>query len=374
MTEKVLRETPLHAESAALGASFGEWFECRLPSRYGNAGEEIAAARESVAFFDTNFRGFLSLAGSDRARYLNAVTTADIKNLGEGQGNVGLLLNPKGHILAEIETYALPETLLLVTHASVLARTQETLERFIIMDDCVIEDLSARFGSLAVEGPGAQAVMESLCGVAADSLPMEPWSHIAVKIGGADCHLVRRSFYSDAGFEIFTPTGQLGAIWRAVAEQVKAQGGRPIGYDALNVLRLEARIPWFGYDFDDRVLPQEAGVELTHISYTKGCYTGQEIVERVRSRGHVNRKRTMLIFHGAEIPERGTILMAGAAEAGVVTSAAFSPVRGAGIGMGFVRREQAGIGARTTWAGGSAEVIGEQAGAVSHSPGGCPQG
>ena len=81
-------------------------------------------ARQSVVFFDTNFRGFLSLAGSDRARYLNAVTTADIKNLGEGRGNVGLLLNPKGHILAEIETYALAESLLLVTHASVLARTQ----------------------------------------------------------------------------------------------------------------------------------------------------------------------------------------------------------------------------------------------------------
>ena len=371
MSEKVLRETPLHAESAALGASFGEWFRCRLPSRYGELGEEIVAARQSVVFFDTNFRGFLSLAGSDRARYLNAVTTADIKNLGEGRGNVGLLLNPKGHILAELETYALAETLLLVTHASVLERTQETLERFIIMDDCVIEDLSARLGSLAVEGPGAVAVMESLCGVKADSLPAEPWAHIAVHVGGADCRLVRRSFYSDAGFEIFAELGQLGAIWRTAAELVKAQGGRPLGYDALNVLRLEAGIPWFGYDFDDRVLPQEAGVELTHISYTKGCYTGQEIVERVRSRGHVNRKRTMLIFRGAEIPAAGTILMAAEAEAGVVTSAAFSPERGGGIGMGFVRREQSEPGARMTWAGGSAEVMGEQAGAVGQKLGGC---
>src|SRR5713101_2117975 len=114
--EKTIQESPLQREGEALGASFGEWFGCRLPSRYGEAAAEWAAARQGVALMDTNFRGFLSLAGPDRARYLNAVTTADIKNLQEGEGNVGLLLNPQGHILAEIETYAWKDELLLVTN------------------------------------------------------------------------------------------------------------------------------------------------------------------------------------------------------------------------------------------------------------------
>src|SRR6202162_4729726 len=215
--EKTLQESPLRREGEALGAAFGEWFGWRLPSRDGENAAEIAVARQSVALMDTNFRGFLSLTGTDRARYLNAVTTADIKNLGEGQGNVGLLLNPQGHILAEIETYALEDQLLLVSHASVLARTQEMLERFIIMDDCTLANVSAQFGSLAVVGPKARAVVARVCGAASDSLPSPAWSHANVQIQGFPCRLVRHSFYSpavgDSGFEIFAPRYHLGAIW-----------------------------------------------------------------------------------------------------------------------------------------------------------------
>ena len=359
--EKTLFETPLCAESEKLSAFFGEWFGCRLPSRYGEIAAEIAAARQFVALFDTNFRGFLSLSGPDRARYLNAVTTADIKNLTEGQGNIGLLLNPQGHILAEIETYALKEQLLIVSHASVLSRTRETLDRFIIMDDCALEDVSARFGSLAVEGPRAPAVVASLCGVALRSLPASMWSHAVVQIFGARCHLVRRSFYSrgegHAGFEIFAEPGVLSAIWQALAGAARAQGGSPIGYDALNVLRLEAGIPWFGYDFDDRVLPHEAGVEISHISYTKGCYTGQEIIERVRSRGHVNRNRVVLQFSEGENLKSGLPLLAGGKEVGHITSVGFSFNRNVLIGMGYVRRENGQPGSRLEWPGGTAEVI-----------------
>ena len=106
-------------------------------------------------------------------------------------------------------------------------------------------------------------------------------------------------------------------------------------------MRLEAGIPWFGADFDERQIPHEAALESTHISYTKGCYTGQEIVERVRSRGHVNRRRTGLLFAGADAPTPGTPLTADGAEAGSVTSAAFSPRAGKAIGMGYLRREHA---------------------------------
>jgi folate-binding protein YgfZ len=109
---------------------------------------------------------------------------------------------------------------------------------------------------------------------------------------------------------------------------------------ALNTLRLEVGIPWFPADFNDAMIPHEAALEDTHISFNKGCYTGQEIVERVRSRGHVNRKRVSLRFSTAQPPVPGTKLRAGEAEIGFVTSAAFSPASGAAIGMGYVRREQ----------------------------------
>src|SRR5690242_5038580 len=125
------------------------------------------------------------------------------------------------------------------------------------------------------------------------------------------------------------------------------------------MLRLEAGIPWFGTDFDDHQIPQEAGIESTHISFTKGCYTGQEIVERVRSRGHVNRRLAGLVFSGTEAAKPGMEIFAGSPsdrtapveriEAGRVTSAAFSPLRGKAIGMAYVRREYLAPGTKLSY-------------------------
>ncbi len=362
--EKTLHESPLRGESEALAATFGEWYGCALPSNYGDTLAEWNAARSTAALYDTNFHAVFHLTGPDRVRYLNAVTTNDIKNLTEGRGNTGLLLNPQGHILAEIEAYALADKLLLITHALTAQRTFETLDRFIIMDDCTLEDASARFGSCAVEGPRAAAALEKLCGLELAALA-EP-SALAARIFGAECYVLQRPF-AGAGpaAEIFTNPSHLHAIWEALLEAARAQGGSPTGYEALNALRLEAGIPWFGYDFDDRVIPHEAGLEMSHISYTKGCYTGQEIVERVRSRGHVNRRRVMLKFSGPEPPASGTVLLAAGKEVGHVTSGAFSPARQAAIGMGYVRREHAVPGSRLEFPGGTAEVIEFPAAAAS---------
>jgi folate-binding protein YgfZ len=125
----------------------------------------------------------------------------------------------------------------------------------------------------------------------------------------------------------------------------------------LNALRLEAGIPWFPVDFNDSVIPHEAALETTHISFSKGCYTGQEIVERVRSRGHVNRRRTQLKFSTPAPPPGGTKLRANGAEVGYVTSSAFSPSAGAAIGMGYVRREHNTPGSIVEYDGGTATVI-----------------
>lgn len=150
---------------------------------------------------------------------------------------------------------------------------------------------------------------------------------------------------------------RLGELWRLAVEAASRHGGGPAGYAAVDALRLEAGVPWFGADFDDRVIPHEAGLEHSHISYTKGCYTGQEIVERVRSRGQVNRRRLGLAFTGEGLPEAGAKLTSEGKEAGWVTSAAPSPLAGRAIGMGYLRREFHSAGSRVAWAGGIAEVV-----------------
>ena len=129
-----------------------------------------------------------------------------------------------------------------------------------------------------------------------------------------------------------------------------------MGYSALSALRLEQGIPWFSYDFGEKQIPHEAALEKSHISYTKGCYTGQEIVERVRSRGQVNRRRVGLRFAGDAVPSSGEVLTADGKEAGYVTRAAFSPMMSCAIGMGYVRKENNELGQELHWQGGIATV------------------
>jgi aminomethyltransferase len=142
-----------------------------------------------------------------------------------------------------------------------------------------------------------------------------------------------------------------------LAQRVRDHGGTPAGMEALNSIRLEYGIAWFGHDYDDKQIPHEAGLELSHISYEKGCYTGQEIVERVRSRGHANRRLTELQFSSAEAPAPGTKLLFGGNEIGNVTSSALSPMLGQPIGLGYLRREHSAIGTQLDASGIPAEVI-----------------
>ena len=129
-----------------------------------------------------------------------------------------------------------------------------------------------------------------------------------------------------------------------------------MGYAALSAQRLAQGVPWFGYDFGEKQIPHEAGLEMSHISYTKGCYTGQEIVERVRSRGQVNRRRVDLIFDGTNAPAGGEVLTVNGKEAGFVTRAAVPSFLTHAIGMGYVRKDHNGSGTKLNWSGGTAVV------------------
>jgi folate-binding protein YgfZ len=338
----VIAESPLAELHRAAGAPLESYFGVLLPAQFGDTLAEQRIARQTAVLIDTNFRAVFSLSGADRARYLNAVMTSNVRDLAPGQGNVGLLLNAQGHILAELETLALEDRLLLLGHALVREQTFATLDKFIIMDDATLTDETAETGTLAIEGPAAPTIVRDLAGVDLLALPPRGRGMASVKIAGGElsCCVIRQSLYGFSGAEFLVRREALAALWSALAGAVRAHGGAPIGYRALNALRLEAGIAWFGSDFDQRQIPHEAALEATHISFTKGCYTGQEIVERVRSRGHVNRRLTGLAFDGAAPPEPESKLLAAGAEVGNVTSAAFSPLLGQPIGLGYVRREQ----------------------------------
>jgi folate-binding protein YgfZ len=348
-------ETPLLELHQSVGATIGEYFGTLLPSRFGDFAAEYRALHETVGLVDTNYRAFFSFIGPDRQRYVNAILTSNVRDLKPGQGTVGLLLNPQGHILAEVETYALESSILASSHAMIRERTFSTFEKFIIMDDVTVEDVTDSTGTLDLAGPRTAALLEDLGMAGFSDMPI--LAHKEMLVGQIPCRVVRRELAGNAEATLIAGRDQLSALWRELAERVRIHGGAPTGMEAVNSIRLECGTPWFGHDYDDKQIPHEAGLEHSRINYEKGCYTGQEIVERVRSRGHVNRRLTELRFLGAEAPAPGTKLLFGGNEAGSVTSSAFSPTLGQAIGLGYLRREHSALGTRLDASGIPAEVI-----------------
>ncbi|MGB2887307.1 MAG: glycine cleavage T C-terminal barrel domain-containing protein [Candidatus Acidiferrales bacterium] len=350
-------ETPLRAEHENRGASLGTYFGCLLPERFSDFSKEYRWARDAVAVLDTNYFAAVSFTGPDRVRYLNALLTNNIQDLTHGHGCAALLLNPQGHILSELEVYAMPDqSFFTLSHALVRERTASTLDKYIIMDDVTMEDLTDHQGCIAVEGSHAADVVKNLCGI--DLMAMSEFDVAETKIGASSCFLARRSHYGLPGARFLAARELIPTLWRVLLDAARPTGGGPVGYAALNALRIQAGIPWFSYDFDDTVIPHEAGLESTHISFSKGCYTGQEIVERVRSRGHVNRRLVGLRFTSRIPPERGAKLLAEGHDVGHVTSAAFSPALAGVIGMGYLRREHNSTGSSVECAsGGTATVV-----------------
>src|ERR1700675_1632727 len=158
-------ETPLAGVHRRTGAKMGVWFGCALPDDWGDAREEQRFANESVALTDKNYRAYFTFSGPDRVRYLNAILTNNIKDLGSGQGVVSLLLNAQGRILAEIETFAEPEKIFCISYLMIRERLAEVLEKYIIMDDVTFSDDAEKLGTLVLEGPRAPNGVKKSTGV-----------------------------------------------------------------------------------------------------------------------------------------------------------------------------------------------------------------
>jgi folate-binding protein YgfZ len=356
-TQSTIIETPLAAHCKSAGANIGVWFGCALPSDFGDWQHEYEIAKKSVALIDKNYLACFSFTGPDRARYLNAILTNNIKDLQPGQGNISLLLNPQGRILAEIETQADPNRLLCISHAMIRAHLADTLEKFIIMDDVTLTDETDRYATLSLIGPQTPQFIYDLA-VNTNLNELSDFSSVEARIDAIACTITKKSLANTPSADIRVDRKDIEQLWNFLAEKTRALGGGPVGYKALNALRLEQSIPWFGYDFGDKQIPHEAGLENSHISYTKGCYTGQEIVERVRSRGQVNRRRISLRFPSTnEPPPAGTILTTDSKEVGAITSSSPLPREPDSIGIAYVRKESAAPGTELTFT--SAQLSGK---------------
>jgi tRNA-modifying protein YgfZ len=284
------------------------------------------ALRERAAILDLTGRGLTLVKDEDRTRLLHAMSTNVIEGLPPGAGNVALFLNDKGRILAELLVLCRQDDYLVDTEPATRQLVGEHLDHYIIMDVVELEDVSDAHCVFGVEGPGAAAVLASL----GAPVPDAEFAHVAWE----DCLVARIAYTGGPGYRVYAPI----AMRAELQDRFVQAGAPPCDLATADAVRLEFGRPRHGVEFSDAHLVHEAQL-LSHVSFTKGCYLGQEIVERVRSRGNVNRLLTRLVVETADAPAPDTAVMVGDKEAGRVLSAAYSPALGKSIAFALLRAE-----------------------------------
>lgn len=304
-----------------------------------SAAEQAAAVRRSAGLFRLPDRGILGVRGADRVRWLNGMVSNDVAALVPGperSGCYALLLTRQGRIVADLQILLRPDGVLwLETAGEALARVRETLARFIVADDVALEDESPRLVRLGLEGPAAPRILASAC---ERELPLEADACAEVELAGVPVAVAAFGWSGELARQLFVPAGREPAVLEALRGAGRAEGLVEPDLEALEILRIEAGRPRLGAELGEDVLPAEAHLERA-ISVRKGCYTGQEVVERMRSRDQVGHLLVGLRAAG-DPPPAGTRLRAGGKTAGEVTSSCRSPAAGA-IALGFVRRAHA---------------------------------
>ena len=328
--------SPFAKEEREAGASFAERFGVDLPEDYGDANLEYQAVRTGAGIVDLSFRGMLQLTGRERLRWLNGQITNEVKALKAGEGRPAAALTAKGHLLADLVVYGLDDTVWVDLQRDRAAAVKDAFERHIIADDVQVQVVSGRYARLMLIGPDTHRVLTGALGVPVGDLP--PWHHAEARLGEIPLQIVSSRWLARPGVDVIAPIDAAGAVWRALLRAGREVGIRPVGMRALEWLRVEAGWPWFGVDFDEDNLLLEA-LTPDHVSFTKGCYVGQEVVIRIEHQGHLNKKLRGLVLEGATVPAPGSVIRLADRTVGQVTSAVRSPTLDRVIALGYLRRE-----------------------------------
>jgi len=322
--------------------------------RFGDPHQEFAALQNGCGIYDLGFRARISLTGGDRERWLNGMVTNNIRDLAAGHGVYAFLLNPQGRILGDMYVHKQGEALTVETDRSQVEKIVATFDHYIIMDDVEVTDVSDRQTALGLAGPNSRAVL-NLAGIEVPNL--ETLQMITPRCncdcGCVECTVIRFEDGPQESYEVWLAPQDVYKTWQALI----AAGATPAGSEALEMQRIASGVPLYGVDIHERDLPQETE-QMRALNFNKGCYVGQEIVERIRSRGNVHRKFSgFLMERGAAITP-GAKMVADGKEVGEITSVAV--LRGVSgeriVALGYIRREVGTPGREVTIGGAKATV------------------
>jgi folate-binding protein YgfZ len=306
---------------------------------FGDVRAEFGTLLSGCGLYDLSDRAKIAVSGTDRVRWLNGMVTNNIRDLAQGHGVYAFMLNAQGRIQADLYAFQRGESLLVDTERGQREKVLELFDRYIIADDVEITDISGTLNAVGLTGPNSRSVIEHAGVTIPDLAPLQfaevAWRHTTVTVFRSGVEL-------GDSWQLWIAPEHRAELWDAL---IKADA-QPTGTAALNLFRISRGIPQFGVDIRERDLPQETG-QTRALNFTKGCYLGQEIVERIRSRGAVHRQFTAFAVEGT-LPEPGTKILAAIAqeakEVGEITSSAILPLPGGdrSVALGYLRREAAG--------------------------------
>jgi aminomethyltransferase len=338
-------DSPVRARQEAAGAVWAEVAGRRVARHYGDSAGEYRAVREGAGLAERGDRGRIRMWGKDPVKMIHGLITNDLLKAAPGQGVYAAMLTPKGRTIAELRIFRreLPSgtEVLVEMPREALDGVREHFRRMVPPMFAKWGDVTDDLAGLGVYGPKSREIVGRVLGI---DPPAAEDAHAEAEFGGAAVMVAATRYVGlEDGFDLFAPADAAGALWDALA----AAGARPIGFGAIETLRIEAGRPRFGADLTEDVIPteafEEAGLMERAVSFSKGCYTGQEVIVRIAHRGHVNKHLRGLLLGDAPAPAPGTRLVSAdtGKDVGSLTSVAHSPMLGQAVALGYVRREVA---------------------------------
>ena len=356
--------TALQVHGEGLGAaSVGEYRGATTAARFSDPQAEFAALRGGCGVYDLGYRAKISLTGEDRVRWLNGMVTNNIRDLAAGQGVYAFLLNPQGRILGDLYAYNRGESIAVDTDYSQVEKILATFDHYIIMDDVEVKNLSEQVTTLGIAGPKSREVLAAAGIEIPETHPLQIFeAKCTCDCDCTRCTAVRGEDPAHESYELWLAPGDVRKTWDALM----AHGATPVGSEAIELHRIVSGIPLYGVDIRERDLPQETE-QTRALNFNKGCYVGQEIVERIRSRGAVHRKFSGFVAGATAAIAPGNKIVASEKEVGEVTSVAHlhSPDGDKTVALGYIRREVGVPGREVRIGAANATVVQLSAGGLS---------
>jgi folate-binding protein YgfZ len=333
-----MNKPPHHSVQVASGAEVHERHGWEIPGSFGSASDEYEAFRNAAAVVHRSHNGRIEQQGRDALDLLNRLTTNELLSLDDGEARATVLTSDRGRVIEVFTVVRRPDRpLLLLAGAVNSAALIEGIDRYTIIEDSELTDITEKTAQIAVLGPKAHTVVAGVLGDAAGAL--EPGQFADARLDGAAVEAIRTDAPGVPSIELITASSDAAALWRAIVDV----GATPAGADAYETVRIEQGVPASGQDVDERANPLEANL-MSLIDFDKGCYVGQEVIARLDTYDKVQRRLVGLLASEQLTPDES--LAVDGRTIGVVTSATASPALGRPVGLGYVRRAYLGPGTR----------------------------